>query len=312
MPLTVNTNVASLAAQRSMLSTNSALETSFERLSTGKRINSAADDAAGLAMSQSLTSSINGMNQAIRNTNDGISAAQIAEGALAEVTDILQRMRDLAVQANTGFLSSTEKGFLQSEQVKLETALDNVVGAAKFSDTALFGTAPEATGFTFQTGAGRADTSSFTTKIISSTDIGYDSATGVQATINLSAIDLTAANATTAHVAPDGDNTDSSGEDNTYVRGTGPNGAIADIDLAIDAISSLRADLGAAMSEFESTVRNLANVSQNTEAARSRIMDTDYAAETANLTKNQILQQASTSILAQANQQPQSVLALLQ
>ncbi|EHQ58604.1 flagellin/flagellar hook associated protein [gamma proteobacterium HIMB55] len=312
MPLTVNTNVASLAAQRSMLSTNSALETSFERLSTGKRINSAADDAAGLAVSQSLTSSINGMNQAIRNTNDGISAAQIAEGALAEVTDILQRMRDLAVQANTGFLSSTEKGFLQSEQVKLETALDNVVGAAKFSDTALFGATAESTGFTFQTGAARGDTSSFTTKVISSTDIAYEKTAGVQATINLSLIDLTEANSGSAHVAPDGTDDTSSGVDDTYARGTGPNGAIADIDLAIDAISSLRADLGAAMSEFESTVRNLANVTQNTEAARSRIMDTDYAAETANLTKNQILQQASTSILAQANQQPQSVLALLQ
>ena len=161
MSLTVNTNVASLSAQRSMLNTNSALQTSFERLASGKRINSASDDAAGLAVSQSLTSAINGVNQAMRNANDGISAAQIAEGALSEVSDILQRMRELAVQANTSFLSSTEKGYLQKEQVALESALGDVTTAAKFSGTSLFA----ASTFTFQTGSSAAETSSFTSKV---------------------------------------------------------------------------------------------------------------------------------------------------
>ena len=306
MPLTVNTNVASLSAQRSMLSTNNALQTSFERLASGKRINSASDDAAGLAVSQSLTSAINGVNQAMRNANDGISAAQIAEGALSEVSDILQRMRELAVQANTSFLSGTEKGYLQAEQVSLESALTDVATAAKFSGVSLFA----ASTFTFQTGSSATETSSFTSKVVSATSITHSTGT----VINLSNIDLTGDNTTTAGVAPvdaDGSGTVNNG-DTVYVQGTGPEGAIEDLDLAISAISDLRADFGAAIAEFESQVRNLANIGENTAAARSRIMDTDYAAETANLTKNQILQQASTSILAQANQQPQAVMALLQ
>ena len=306
MPLTVNTNVASLSAQRSMLSTNNALQTSFERLASGKRINSASDDAAGLAVSQSLTSAINGVNQAMRNANDGISAAQIAEGALSEVSDILQRMRELAVQANTSFLSGTEKGYLQAEQVSLESALTDVATAAKFSGVSLFA----ASTFTFQTGSSATETSSFASKVVSATSITHSTGT----VINLSNIDLTGDNTTTAGVAPvdaDGSGTVNNG-DTVYVQGTGPEGAIEDLDLAISAISDLRADFGAAIAEFESQVRNLANIGENTAAARSRIMDTDYAAETANLTKNQILQQASTSILAQANQQPQAVMALLQ
>ena len=307
MPLTVNTNVASLSAQRSMLNTNSALQTSFERLASGKRINSASDDAAGLAVSQSLTSAINGVNQAMRNANDGISAAQIAEGALSEVSDILQRMRELAVQANTSFLSATEKGYLQKEQVALESALGDVTTAAKFSGTSLFA----ASTFTFQTGASAAETSSFTSKVVSATSITHSTGS----VINLSNIDLTASNTATAGVTPvdaNGDGDTADGGDTAYVQGSGPEGAIEDLDLAIVAISELRADFGAAISEFESQVRNLANISENTAAARGRIVDTDYAAETASLTKNQILQQASTSILAQANQQPQAVLALLQ
>ena len=271
MPLTVNTNVASLAAQRSMLSTNSALETSFERLASGKRINSAADDAAGLAVSQSLQSNVNGLNQAMRNANDGISAAQIAEGAYAEVSDILQRMRDLAVQANTSFLTATEKGYLDSEAASLAGALDDVVAAAKFSDTALLSTGAT---FTFQVGATSGATTSFTTTTTSASGLGV----------------------------ADGD----------LVLATAAGDAVDDIDTAIDTVSGYRATLGAAIGSLESTVRNLANVAENTSAALSRVADTDYAAETASLTKNQILQQASTSILAQANQQPQSVLALLQ
>ena len=314
MPLTVNTNVASLSAQRSMLNTNNALQTSFERLASGKRINSASDDAAGLAVSQSLTSTINGVNQAMRNANDGISAAQIAEGALSEVSDILQRMRELAVQANTDFLSTTEKGYLQKEQESLESALNDVTTAAKFSGVSLFANST----FTFQTGSSGSETSSFSSKAISASSIVYDTGSDnadgddVTATINLSAIDLAPTSAS-AYVAPTGtDTTPKNGADDDFDQGAGAAAAISTIDLAIEVINGLRADFGAAISEFESTVRNLANVAENTSAARSRIMDTDYASETANLTKNQILKQASTSILAQANQQPQAVMALLQ
>jgi flagellin len=154
MPLSVNTNLASLTAQRSLSNSQSTLETAFERLSTGKRINSAVDDAAGLAISQTLTSKVNGLNQAVRNANDGISVVQIAEGALDEVTTILQRMRDLAVQAANDSLSSTERGYLDTEADKLESALNDVVGAAQFGSTALLG-GGFASGKTFQVGAAR-------------------------------------------------------------------------------------------------------------------------------------------------------------
>jgi flagellin len=275
MPLSVNTNIASLTAQRSLLNSQSTLESAFERLSTGKRINSAVDDAAGLAISQTLTSKVNGLNQAVRNTNDGISVVQIAEGALDEVTSILQRMRDLAVQAANDSLSTTERGYLQTEQGKLADALDDVAGAAKFGSTALLNGSFNAK--SFQIGADNGDTLSFSIDGISTGTLSVSSSGDV----SLSTAALASA-------------------------------AIATIDTALGDVASDRATLGAIQSQLESTVRNLANVAENTAAARSRILDTDYAAETANLTKAQILQQASTAILAQANAQPQSVLSLLQ
>lgn len=275
MPLSVNTNIASLTAQRSLLNSQSTLETAFERLSTGKRINSAVDDAAGLAISQTLTSKVNGLNQAVRNTNDGISVVQIAEGALDEVTSILQRMRDLAVQAANDSLSTTERGYLQTEQGKLADALDDVAGAAKFGSTALLNGSFNAK--SFQIGADNGDTLSFSIDGISTGTLSVSSSGDVSLS--------------TAALA---------------------SSAISTIDAALGAVASDRATLGAIQSQLESTVRNLANVAENTAAARSRILDTDYAAETANLTKAQILQQASTAILAQANAQPQSVLSLLQ
>ena len=248
MPLTVNTNVASLSAQRSMLNTNNALQTSFERLASGKRINSASDDAAGLAVSQSLTSAINGVNQAMRNANDGISAAQIAEGALSEVSDILQRMRELAVQANTSFLTSTEKGYLQAEQVSLESALTDVATAAKFSGVSLFA----ASTFTFQTGATANETSQFTSKAVAADGITDKDGNSV----DLTAIDLTATNAAAT-------------ANNASLAG-GAQAAIEGLDDVIAGVNDLRADFGAAISEFESQVRNLANIAENTSAARSR------------------------------------------
>ena len=258
MPLSINTNIASMTAQRSFLNSNSALETAFERLSTGKRINSASDDAAGLAIGTDLQSRVSGLNQAVRNVNDGISMIQITEGAYSEVTSILQRMRDLAVQGASGALSSTETSYLDTEQSKLADALDTVLNQAKFGNTDLI--TGSAVSKTIHAGADVADTISIT----------------LAATTNSNAEDLTvrAADITIGNTA-----------------------AITKIDSALDKVASHRATLGAQQAQLESTVRNLANVAENTAAAAGRIMDTDYAAETAT-TKAQILQQAATSILA--------------
>jgi len=288
MPLSINTNIASMTAQRAMLNSNSALETSFERLSTGKRINSSVDDAAGLAIGKELESRVSGLNQAIRNTNDGISIIQIAEGALDEVTTILQRVRDLAVQASNDSLSSDERTYLKTEADALIDSFEDVTGAAKWNGSSVF----SATAFVFQTGADAADEVSVTIGVATPGTF----------------LD-------TSDVAPDDSAVDSLADAKYDVRfDTQANAqtAISNVDLALTDIASKRASLGATQSQLESTVRNLANVAENTAAAAGRIMDTDYAAETANLTKAQILQQAATSILAQANAQPQAVLSLLQ
>ena len=376
MPLSINTNVASMTAQRSFLNSNSELETAFERLATGKRINSSVDDAAGLAIGTDLESRVSGLNQAIRNTNDGISMVQIAEGALDEATTILQRMRDLSVQAASGGLSATERGYLDTEQSKLASALDSALDQAKFNDTDLIATS--ATTVTLQTGADAADTTDLTLTALSANVLNVDgneiSLTGqeivefdltdsqvgsesgnIVITVHASAVTVAAGSMTTidevvaaintdgglggtAFVGADGDNivvvstatTDNSSADNTLnlanvdlgsgsgtdhagtVRQEGATFGIAAIDSALTSVATNRATLGALQSQLESAVRNLANVAENTAAAAGRIMDTDYAAETANLTKAQILQQAATSILAQANAQPQAVLTLLQ
>ena len=275
MPLSINTNVASMAAQRSFMNSNAALETAFERLSSGKRVNSAYDDAAGLAIGKNLESRVSGLNQAIRNTNDGISMVQIAEGAMDEATTILQRMRDLAVQAANDSLGTAERGYLETETDKLIAALDKAFDQATFNGIDILDT-NAAVLMTFQVGADNGDTLAVTFDTIHSSiltvedsDINVSSHTWAAASIDL-------------------------------------------IDTALGVVYSDRAGLGAVQAQMESTVRNLANVAENTAAATGRIMDTDYAAETANLTKAQILQQAATSILAQANAQPQSVLSLLQ
>ena len=278
MPLSINTNIASMTAQRSFYNSNQALETAFERLSTGKRINSAVDDAAGLAIGKDLESRVSGLNQAVRNVNDGISMVQIMEGAYDEVTTILQRMRDLSVQAANESLTSTERTYLDNEQAKLATAIDSVMDQAKFSNKDL-AVDDANTSVVIHTGADAAD----------------------RVTITLS---------TTTSDDADGMTVDA--DDITLTTTAGATSAIGHIDDALGQIASQRASLGASQSQLESTVRNLANVAENTAAAAGRVMDTDYAAETANLTKAQILQQAATSILAQANAQPQAVLALLQ
>ena len=374
MPLSINTNVASLTAQRAMLTSNSQLETSFERLSTGKRINGAVDDAAGLAIGKELESRVSGLNQAIRNVNDGISMVQIVEGTYDEVTTILQRMRDLAVQAANDSLSADERGYLDTEMTALSSSLDAAVNSAKFNGTDLVGSTDNS--FVIQSGADSTDEMTISVDKMSASildvvdariNLAATSATGEVVNIDTSTLDLTdttltlvvdnktytigdlegdgdadelastlqtllAADDASTTAADSGDtvtitwNTGgnhigdySLSDGTTTVTGTfGTQGiddastAITTIDRALAAVASDRAALGATQAQLESTVRNLANVAENTAAAAGRIMDTDYAAETANLTKAQILQQAATSILAQANAQPQSILSLLQ
>jgi len=277
MPLSINTNIASIAAQRSFLNSSSALETAYERLATGKRINSSVDDAAGLAIGVDLTSRVSGLNQAVRNVNDGISMVQITEGAYDEVTTILQRMRDLAVQAASGGLTSTETGYISAEHSKLAASLDDALDMAKFANVTLV---DGAVAKTIQSGA--------------------DSGDSIAITLSTAALD--AATSTSLAV----------GTTNMTLSAAGASAALDAIDTALNNVASHRASLGAQQAQLESTVRNLSNVAENTAAAAGRIMDTDYAAETANLTKAQILQQAATSVLAQANAQPQAVLSLLQ
>jgi len=371
MPLSINTNIASMTAQRSFISSNQALETSFERLSTGKRVNSAVDDAAGLAIGKDLESRVSGLNQAIRNVNDGISMVQIAEGSLDEVTTILQRMRDLSVQAANGSLTTTERQFLDDEAAKLATSINSVVDQAKFANRDLISSS--ATTVTVHSGAEASDTTEIVFDAVtaaamaidddqisllgqeirtidtlngSGTDLDLTSTTltlainGTTYTAALSAsgdvdelvTDLNTALGSVATVTKNavtatsiditytatGDQTEAVtlGDGTTTVTASvkqeGATYGIAAIDTALDTIASDRASLGAVQSQLEAQVRNLANVAENTAAAAGRVMDTDYAAETANLTKAQILQQAATSILAQANAQPQAVLSLLQ
>ena len=278
MPLSINTNIASMTAQRSFLNSNGALEEAFERLSTGKRVNSAVDDAAGLAIGKDLEARVSGLNQAVRNVNDGISMVQIAEGALGEVHDILTRMRDLAVQGYNGSLSATELGYLETEHDKLAAALDSALNQAKFDGIDLI--SGTGTTITVQSGANAGET----TAVVIHNDSFALTASGLG--VADGDIDFTSLAESQAD--------------------------ITNIQDAIDDVAGYRAGLGATQAQLESTVRNLANVAENTAAAAGRIMDTDYAAETANLTKAQILQQAATSVLAQANAQPQAVLALLQ
>ena len=395
MALTVNTNVASLNTQRNLNTSSKALDVSLQRLSTGSRINSAKDDAAGLQIANRLASQVNGLNIAVKNSNDGISMAQTAEGALQQSTSILQRMRDLALQSANGSNSSEERKALNSEVTELKKELDRIANTTSFGGKKLldgtFGTT------TFQVGSAANETISvkidemstesmeatFSSGSISASDVAAGAANASGAI----AISVTMANGTAktfsatfasgatqaeqvqalatvindanigigAFVNDSGDidlvtalgSGSSAGEIESFSFGSGASidaaetaatttavsladvtddNLVADVDItdtigsqkaviiidqAIQKIDAQRADLGAVQNRFENTIGNLQNIGENVSAARSRIQDTDFAAETANLTKNQILQQAGTSILAQANQLPQAVLSLL-
>lgn len=278
MSLFVNTNVSSLNAQRQLFDVSDRLNTSFERLSSGFRINSAADDAAGLQITDRLTSQVQGLNQAVRNANDAISLSQTAEGALSEVTTSLQRIRTLAVQSQNGINSSADRLALQKEVSALRTEISRIATDTQFGNVNLLDGNFSAS---FLVGANEGQTISVNLSSGNLGSISGFSATGLGITEN----DVTTA--------------------------TGASAMLADIDGAISGIGAVRADLGALQNRFQSTIRNLSNISENLSSARSQIRDTDFAAETAELTRNQIIQQASVSILSQANQRPQTALSLL-
>ncbi|NLD14558.1 MAG: flagellin [Gammaproteobacteria bacterium] len=399
MALSVNTNVASLNTQRNLSNSSNALGTSLQRLSTGSRINSAKDDAAGLQIANRLTSQINGMGVAVKNSNDGISMAQTAEGALEQSTTILQRMRDLALQSANGSNSPEERKALHAEVNELKKELDRIANTTSFGGKKLldgsFGTA------TFQVGAAANETISVRLDEMSTKAMraGYTSGTAsldnaasgtpasftagkatttgtiavtvnadgwteprvysakievgdteAQATaklatlindanIGISAFKLDTPSGSLelvsvkglasaqAAVAPDavfvglgasGTTPAATGAVDKTVKDVdintvkGSQEALIIVDAAIQKIDAQRADLGAVQNRFENTIQNLQNIQENVSAARGRIQDTDFAAETATLSKNQIMQQAGTAILAQANQLPQAVLSLLQ
>ncbi|WP_375289034.1 flagellin [Qipengyuania sp.] len=270
----INTNIGALKASNASNNAAKMLGTSMERLSTGKRINSAKDDAAGLAIATTMTSQVRGMNQGIRNANDGISMAQTAEGALGEVTNMLQRVRELAVQAASETYSSSDRTNLQTEIDALKTQMTNVLSNTEFNGNKLFtGTAGSSGTVKVQTGANTTDTVTMTFANLSAVS---------GATYSVAGADGTAA---------------------TTTMGT--------VDTQLKTISSARAKLGASQNQLESAVNTMTTGATNLSDARSRIEDTDYSAETTALSKAQILSQASTAMLSQANQSQQSVLSLL-
>jgi flagellin len=390
MALTVNTNVASLNTQRNLNTSSNSLATSLQRLSTGSRINSAKDDAAGLQIANRLTSQVNGLGVAVKNANDGISLAQTAEGALQQSTNILQRMRDLSLQSANGSNSDSERDALNSEVGQLKKELDRISNTTTFGGRKLldgnFGTtsfqvgsaANESisvsiaemstdslegnffeTAFGAATAVATADGTATLTLAFSGTtpdavldvelkttdslteitdklaaaindanlEVGvHKDSAGAYQVINkgdattsttsaLTSITFAAGGATAAAfatVTPGAASTANTIDDIDITDVAGAQSAVLVIDDAIKAIDAQRADLGAVQNRFDNTIANLQNISENVSAARGRIQDTDFAAETANLSKNQILQQAGTAILAQANQLPQAVLSLLQ
>ena len=274
----INTNVSALNAQAALAKNSRAMSTAMEQLSTGSRVNSAKDDAAGLAIGTSMTSQIRGLNQAVRNLNDGVNLLQTAEGALTETTNMLQRMRELAVQSASGTYSTTQRSYLSVEFNALGSQIDKIASETTWNGyTVLTGTTGGSTTgtFSFQSGQTSGQT--------------IDVAIGSMA---LSTLGLTTAAAGISTAAS-------------------ASAAIASIDSAISTVNSQRATIGATVNRMTYAADNMTNISANVSASRSTILDTDYATASTNLSKAQIIQQASTAMLAQANQQPQTVLALL-
>ena len=286
MPQTINTNLNSITAQRNLSMSQSSLAVSMQRLSSGLRVNSAKDDAAGLAIAERMTSQVRGMNVAIRNANDGISMSQTAEGAMGKVADSLQRMRELSVQSANATNSASDKDSLDKEFGELAKEIQRVLGGTSFNGKNVLGS--EAGVFQFQVGAN----------------------TTSNDTIDITTTDLTAAATLTTVAGTDNTGAGRAVIDNT-ANATTIQGVINSIDAAITTVNGERALMGASQSRFDSVISNLQISVENQSAAKSRIMDTDFAAETANLSRSQILQQAGNAMVAQANQLPQQVMTLL-
>ncbi|CCQ09761.1 Flagellin protein FlaA [Pseudoalteromonas luteoviolacea B = ATCC 29581] len=321
MALYVNTNVSSLNAQRQLSNSANSLDTSFKRLSSGFRINSASDDSAGMQISNRLTGQINGLNQGIRNANDGISLAQTAEGALDETTQMFQRVRTLAQQAANGSNTDEDRLAIQEEIRSLSEEVNRVAADTTFGGQNLLDGTYDAN---FQVGADAAQTISFSMKSVGATTnavtanggFTLSGIAGIASSVTgnaLSSASLGGNISTTVGASPD----DLSFSGVFTASGisvssqANAQAVMAGMDALIAVVDKKRAELGAVQNRFQSTIRNQANVSENLAAAQSRIRDTDFAQETANLTKMQILQQASSSILSQANQRPQVALSLL-
>ena len=287
----INTNVAAQVTANALTKNERAMSQAMERLSTGQRINSAGDDAAGLAISSKMTSQINGLNMAVRNTNDAISLVQTADGAIVEIEAMVQRMRELAVQARSGTYSTTDLDAIDVEFEALTAAIEDIADDTQWNGTNLLDGSFSAVAF--QVGANASQTISLTINDFETVPGGSTSvfdnldaaAFGADGTEDLDSLSLQSASLA--------------------------NTAIGHIDNALIKLNSVRATLGSTVNRLEYAADNLSNVSQNTSASRSRILDADYASETTELAKTQIIQQAATAMLSQANQQAQSVLALL-
>ena len=285
MPISLNTNVSALQAQNALSKNSRTLSAAMDQLSTGRRINSADDDAAGLAISQNQTAQIRGLNMAVRNLSDGINLLQTADGAMTEQSNMLQRMRELAVQASNGTYSQTQRSYLQTEFKALSTQIDKIGSETTWNGmTVLTGTTGGTTAgvYSFQTGSNASNSISITL-----------------AGTTVSALGITAF----------GDVTSSTGGGVSTAASAA--GTITAIDTALNTLNTQRANIGAVINQMTYASDSVANISANIEASRSTILDTDYATASSNLSKGQIIQQAATAMLAQANAQPQSILALL-
>ncbi|AGM43652.1 flagellin [Aeromonas hydrophila] len=298
MAMFINTNVSSLNAQRNLMNTTKSLDTSYTRLASGLRINSAKDDAAGLQISNRLTSQINGLDQGNRNANDGISLAQTAEGAMDEVTGMLQRMRTLAQQSANGSNSDKDREALQKEVDQLGSEINRISKDTTFAGTKLLDGSFNGD---FQVGADANQIIGFSLNQTGGFSIsGIAVAAGttiVAASGGALAVTAIFTNGLTGGIS--------------ISTQTGAQNVMAAADAMLGVVDGKRAELGAVQNRLDSTIRNQANIAENVSAARSRIRDADFATETANMTKQNILQQAASSVLAQANQRPQSALSLL-
>jgi flagellin len=278
MPV-INTNVSAKLAQDALAVNARSMGKAMQQLSTGSRINSAGDDAAGIAISATMTSQIRGLNQSVRNVNDGINLLQTAEGAMVQQTDMLQRMRELAVQSSNGTNSSTQRGYLQKEFGELSSQIDKIASQTTWNSTTLLNATGVTSGkFVFQAGSLSGQT--IQVQVTSTTLAGLALASGSTSLVSVAST-------------------------------TSASSSLAKIDSALTTINTTRATIGAGINRLTYSADNMSNIASNLAASRSTIADTDYATASTSLSKSQIIQQAATAMLAQANQQPQSVLALL-